>query len=282
MKYKFLLFLLFLLFLFLFKPLIVFGQSTSSYITLQISKESEYSDEYGESGKGGSQITLNFEDSLVNGKRQFKLWYYSCSIREGENTYGFSSSDSIDQVFNDFSKNILSIGYGSDFSTISDQFKKIYAQTSPDFQPLVASVIDTFIIRQALESYIARSEIKISKEKKETFNFLDGMSGIYKLVLSGIEKNDSSSVLHNQYFLMEKPIHYFIELGETTGNYESNSGSQNKLDQYITFDEEDGNIETIKWIQVYDCTGFFGLNELEGLTFTETGKIEIEIFKLGE
>lgn len=270
-----------ILLLILLYPCQVTAQS-ASYITLQISKESEYEDEFGESASGGSQITLNFEDSLINGKRQFKLWYYSCSIREGENTYGFSSSDSIDQVFNEFSTNILALGIEGDFPPLSEQFKKIYSNTSADFQPLVTSIIDTFIIRQAIESYTKSNGYSKEKVKKETFNFLDGMSGIHKPVNSGFEKNDSANVLHNQFVLMEKPVRYFIELGETTGNYEPNPGSQNKLDQYITFDEDGETVETIKWVQIYDCTGFFGLNELEGLTFTETGKIEIEIFKFGE
>jgi len=271
-----------LAFLVLFFPFLSFAQTTSSYITLQISKDSEYIDDYGESASGGSQVTLNFEDSLVNGNRQFKLWYYSCSIREGENTYGFSSSDSIDQVFNMFSQHILSLTVGSDFPSLSEQFKKIYSQTSPDFQPLVASIIDTLIIRQSIEAYIDHTNNLSKKRKNQTFNFVDGMSGVFMPTVSGFEETDSIKVFHSQFELQVKPILYFIELGETTGNYEPNPGFQNKLDQYINFDVDDETVETIKWIQFYDCTGFFGLNELEGLTLTETGKIEVEIFRFGE
>lgn len=250
------------------------GFAQSTYFSVSVTKVSTISDESDEPFHSSIQTYMTFQDSLIDNERYLSMFYFTANLESDESSFKFGSTDSIDEVFDNFLNHIHTFSVSENPDDIKETIDRIWADTHTDTKTLVPVVFDSLIIRQIFFTYFNRNRSNYKEMSSVMTNFYDGTNFAYHP--ESITKNITDSS-ETEVITFEKSVQKNINqvlFGEYSGGYTANDADN---DLVCTIHRKSGKIISLIWTQNYSVTGFFGSNEMEAFTFDDSGKITIEL-----
>lgn len=250
------------------------GLAQSNFFSVLITRNSTVIEESDSPYRSQMQIYLTFQDSLTEKKPMYSLLYFTANLNSDESAFHFSSTDSLDEQFVNFLDLIHTFSVRNPRTDIKSEVDRISDLSPADTKALVPVVFDSLIVRQIIETYETRNKISFKSIPQFHYNFFDGSDFIFKPTDLTIKNQDSVDVEKISYTLKPNKIHD-VNFGEYTGGF-THENEGNDLTLFVR--RSNGKISSLKWVQEYNVSGFFGSNEIEAFNFSDSGTVSIELF----